>query len=282
MNRQRLNGDLVLILVLAALLACLGGGPGALGQEPPGAQTRIGIEERLGATLPLDDLEFKDEEGKPIKLRELFDRPVALTHVYYRCPGICTPLLLELAHAVGQCDLKPGEDYRLVTISFDPTEGSELAKNKKNNLLAEIKNREVPRDAWRFLVGDAENIRRVTELTGFRYARDRNQVDYVHAATVILLSREGTIVRYLNGVTVNPVELKMAILDAREGRPRSFMSRIGELCYGYDPAKGSYVLKVNRIILAVMGVLLVGFLAYLVRKGKTRKAFGQPPAGGAS
>lgn len=282
MNKLRLNDGRVLVVVLAMWLACLAGERSALAQEQPGAQVRIGVEERLGETLPLDDLEFKDEEGKPIKLRELFDRPVALTHVYYRCPGICTPLLLELAHAVGQCDLKPGEDYRLVTISFDPTEDSELAKNKKNNMIAEVKNRQVPPDAWRFLVGDAENIRRVTELTGFRYARDRNQVDYVHTATVILLSREGTIVRYLNGVTVNPVELKMAILDAREGRPRSFMSRIGELCYGYDPAKGSYVLKVNRIILAVMAVLVIGFLTYLLRKGKSRKAFGDPPAGGAS
>lgn len=250
-------------------------------QEPASSAVKVGVEERLGTVLPLDDLEFRDEEGRPLKLRTLFDKPVALTLVYYRCPGICTPLLLELSHAVGVSDLKPGEDYRLVTISFDPTEDSELAKNKKSNMIAEVKGRQVPLDAWRFLVGDAENIRRITDLVGFRYALDKNQVDYVHAGTVIVLAADGTVVRYLNGVTVNPVEMKMAVLDAQAGRPRSFMRRVGELCYGYDPTKGNYVLKVNRIILAAMALLLAAFIVFLMRQGRRRKARTEVSSGGA-
>ncbi len=249
-------------------------------------QPQVGIEEHLGRVVPLDTLQFKDENGQLVTLRSLFDRPIVLTLVYFRCPGICTPLLNELARAIGECDLQPGKDYRAITISFDPTETPDLARHKKTNMIAEVKGKDVPPDAWRFLTGDPENIRRITDAVGFRYIKDRNQVDYVHSATVMFLAADGKIARYLNGVQVNPVEMKMAVLDAAQGRARSFMERqafmgqVKEFCFASDPQGLGYVLRINNIILlATLGLAGV-FVAFLVVKGRARRLSAQGRPGG--
>jgi protein SCO1/2 len=241
---------------------------------------RVGIEERLGTLLPLDQLTFKNEEDETITLSSLADKPIVLTLVYYRCPGICTPLLQELVRVADNAKLTPGEDYRLITISFDPAEKSELAKNKKANMLAGFKNKSVPPESWSFLTGDEPNIRKVTDTVGFYYMPDRNKVDFVHGATVIFLSDKGKIVRYLNGTRFNPAEMELAVLDATQGRSRSLMQRMQQICYAYDPEGQTYVLQINRIILGVTLVFALGFVAYLLRKGAARKRAAEPgPAG---
>ena len=255
------NSTITLSLAILLALATIGHA-----QET----NEIGIDEQLGAKISLGELTFLDEQGQPVKLESLFDRPVVLTLVYYRCPGICTPLLNELTRAVDHCDLVPGKDYRLVTISFDPEETAELARQKRENMLAQLKNVTVSPDQWRFLTGDAENIRRLTEEVGFRYAPDQNGVDYIHAATVVFLSPDGMIARYLNGLKFNPADLKMAVIDASEGRARSFMQRMQRLCYSYDPKGRAYALNINRIILAVTLGFAGTFALVLFVRGKTR------------
>jgi protein SCO1/2 len=232
----------------------------------------VGIEERLGEVLPLETFTFADEEGNPIVLKDLFDRPVVLTLVYLRCPSICTPLLQELSRNVNNCDLTPGKDYRM-------TETPDLAKLKKTNFLATLDKKEMSPDGWRWLTGDEETIKRITEQVGFHYIKDKNNVDYVHAATVIFLSSEGKIVRYLNGVQFNPADLKMAVIDATQGRARSFMRRVQALCYTYDPASRGYVLKLNRIILGITVIFVMGFGGFL-RLKKSRRRDPSNPNGG--
>ena len=248
---------IVTCVVLAASVPCRAAEP-----------IEVGVEEQLGERLPLEDLTFIDEDGKPIVLKELFDRPVILTLVYYRCPGICTPLLNELTRAVDNCDLNPGEDYRLVTISFDPEETPDLARNKKANMLAELKKQHVEPDEWHYLTGDEENIRRVTEAVGFRYISD-GKADYIHAATVVFLSPDGMIARYLNGLIFNPADLKMAVIDASEHRARSFMQKLQRLCYAYDPEGRSYALQINRIVLGTTFAFAGIFALVLVIRHKS-------------
>ncbi len=244
--------------------------------------TKIGIVEHLGDRLAMKDLSFLDEEGRPITLDELSDRPIILTLVYYKCPGICTPLLQELAAAVDKCDLVPGEDYRIVTISFDPTETAELARRKKVNMIAEVKSKKVPSDGWRFLTGDAKNVRAITEAVGFRYIQDENKADFIHAATVMFLSTDGMIARYLNGTRIGHAELELAVIDASEGRARSFMQKIQKLCYSYDPAGRAYVLKVNRIILGVTLMFAIVFGGFLLFKKTAHRPAKTPTTGSAS
>ena len=234
-------------------------------EDPP---PQVGIDMKLGEYLPLDTLTFFDEEGTEVPFKQFFDKPVVLTLVYYRCPGICTPVLLEVAGAISNTpDLMPGEDYRALTVSFEPKETPDLAKQKKVNMLAEVEYREVPEDGWRFFTGTEENIKLLTESVGFHYILDANEADYIHTGTVIFLSPDGKIVRYLEGLSINPAEFKMAVIDAQKGIPRDIMQMVRKICSTYDPESRSYVLAVNRIILGVtvLFLLIVGG-ALLIRK----------------
>lgn len=253
---QHTLGTLLSIGLVAASLQV------AAAQEP----VEVGIVEHLGETLALDSYTLLDEDGNPVVLAELFDRPVILTLVYFRCPSICTPLLQELSRNINNCDMDPGDDYRLVTISFDPREGAELARAKKTNFLATLDKKDVSPDDWRWLTGDAETIKRITEAVGFHYIKDKNQMDFVHAATIIFLSKDGKIVRYLNGLQFNPADMKLAVIDASEGRARSLMQKVQALCYSYDPTSRGYVLKINRVILGITVMFVLGFGGFLLLK----------------
>ena len=87
----------------------------------------IGIDEKLGETIPLD-LIFTNEAGEEVTLDQLIDKPTILTLIYLRCPSICSPLINEVARNVEEVDLEPGVDYELLTVSFDVTDDAGLVK----------------------------------------------------------------------------------------------------------------------------------------------------------
>jgi len=224
----------------------------------------VGVQEKLGEMVPLD-LEFRNEKGEKVVLRDLVKRPTVLTLVYFRCPTICSPLLREVAHTVEESDIVPGVDYDLITVSFDVKDTLELAARTKEALLGEL-DKKVPPDSWHFLLGDPENIAKLTDAVGFRFKQDKQ--DFAHAATVVFLSPDGKIVRYLGGLSLLPADLKLAVLDAANGQPRTLIQRIQKLCYAYDPEGKTYVLKVNRIVLVVTLLMLGAFLAVLLVRRK--------------
>ena len=255
---------------VALLLACPA--VGAPAQEVPKQEVSleyandqdIGIDEKLGETIPLD-LVFTNEAGEEVTLDQLIDKPTILTLIYLRCPSICSPLINEVAATVDAVDLVPGEDYELLTVSFDITDDEKLVSNAKKSLLERMK-REIPEDSWHFLTGTEDSISRLTDSVGFRFRREKS--DFVHAGTVIFLSPQGKIVRYLSGLSILPADMKMALLDASIGKERTLMQRVQRLCYSYDSGSQSYALKVNRIILLVTLPGIGLFLAFLLVKRK--------------
>ncbi len=280
MTLRRIALPIFLVLTLAvAAPVCLGGRVGAEEARAEEAEA-VGIDEKLGATLP-QGLMFNDEAGKPVELRSLIQRPTILTLVYFRCPSICGPLLNELANTVDEVDdLAPGNDFDLITVSFDPAENPEMARNGKTNLLKRIK-RDVPEDAWRFLTGEAESIKRLADAVGFRYKRTKDGQDYDHAGTVIFVSKEGKIVRYLGGLAMLPFDMKMAVNDARIGKERTIFQKIQSLCFGYDPDGKRYTLLVNRIVLFVtlLGIGIFALVLFLKRRrGPARPSPNNPSA----
>lgn len=251
-------------LVLPVLLtAVLAPAPSlAQGRVSAGEVPEVGVREKLGTTMPMDTL-LRDERGGVIRFGDVIDRPTLLLFVYFRCPAICGPLMREVARNLDMLDLDIGKDYKVVTVSFDPTETPEIAAATKAEVLGTM-TRRPPDDAWRFLTGDEIPIRVLTEAAGFGYKWDEDSDTYVHASSLIFLTHEGRIVRYLGGLTFVPPEIKMAILDATAGRERSFMQKLAGVCYGFDPESRTYVLRVNRLILIVTGVLVAAFLLFLL------------------
>lgn len=232
--------------------------------DNPPQKKDIGIDEKLGENIPLN-LSFIDEYGKPVTLQELFKKPTILTLVYYRCPGICSPLLNSVAATVDRLDIDAGKDFNIVTISFDPKETYLTAAEKKNNYL-ETMNKHIPVDSWRFLTGDSINIAKLTDAVGFRYMSQGQ--DYIHGAAIMAISPTGKIARYLYGTEFNPVDMKMALIEASEGRTGPSIATLMKLCYSYDPEGRKYVLNITRIAGSGI-VLMIGiFVTVLIIKKK--------------
>jgi len=225
----------------------------------------VGIVEKLGNMLPLDT-EFYDEDGHLISLKSIITKPTVFTFVYYKCPGICSPLLTEVTKVVSKMDLEPGVDYQLVTISFDHEEKPDLAKEKQENYIAEVE-RPMPAGSWRFFTGDSTAIASLTDAAGFYFARDGR--DWIHAGALIIASPQGKVTRYLFGIKHLPFDVKMAVMEASEGKTGPTIAKVLSFCFTYDPEGKRYAFDVVR----VSGVVIVAFVAvfaivFLRRKKK--------------
>lgn len=228
----------------------------------------IGIVEKLDQFVPLDAM-IVNESGDTMTLGDIMDKPTILSFVYYRCPGICSPLMDGLADVIDATDLLLGTDYQVLTISFDAREGTVLAVNKKNNYLNLMEKKEEAKKGWMFFTSDSANIKSLTESTGFRYKPTGN--DFIHAASIMILSPEGKITRYMNGIYFLPFELKMSLVDAADGKSAPTINRVLLFCYSYDPAGQNYVFnvtKVSGVIIIFLGLTLFAVLV-LRRKRKT-------------
>jgi protein SCO1 len=225
------------------------------------SQEFVGIDEKLGAQAALD-IRLKDENGNTITLGELIDKPTVLTLNYFRCAGICTPLLNGLVDTLNQIQLEPGNSFQVITISFDPTDTPEIARQKRINYLEQIK-RPFPPTAWRFLTGDAQSTKSVADSVGFYFRAEGDQ--YIHAGAIMVLTPAGKVSRYFYGVTFLPADLQMAIQQAARSQVNPTIARVLTYCYSYDPDSGGYVLNMTRIIGA--GTLLVAglFVVFILR-----------------
>ncbi len=252
-------------LSMAVLAAVLLSGAGASVRGQGSAQGEAGINEKLGAQVALEAV-LKDEEGKDVTLRRLIDKPTILTLNYFTCTGICSPLLNGLVDALNQIGLEPGKDFRVVTVSFDPSDTPEVAFQKRINYLKQM-NRSFPPEAWRFLTGNAQATKMVTDSVGFIFREAGS--GFVHPGAIIVLSPEGMVSRYLYGISFLPADVQMAIQEAAAGQVRPTVSRVLAFCYSYDPQGRRYVLSITRVTGAAILVLAAGFVVFLL-KGKSR------------
>ncbi|MFO7670902.1 MAG: SCO family protein [Bacteroidales bacterium] len=231
------------------------------------AELEIGIIEKLNQYIPMDAM-LVDEHGDTVIIGDLIDKPTILNFVYFRCPGICSPLMDGLSNAMDGTDLVLGRDYQALTISFDARENTDLAIHKKNNYLNLMKKKEEAENGWLFFTSDSASIARLTGATGFRYKPTGN--DFIHAATLIILTPEGKISRYLNGIYFLPFELKMSIIDAGAGKSGPTINRVLQYCYSLDPQGQQYVLNITKVsatlIIFLALVLFIVLLFYRKRK----------------
>ncbi|MCT4615606.1 MAG: hypothetical protein N4A49_12110 [Marinifilaceae bacterium] len=217
----------------------------------------VGLIEKLGNHLS-DSLMVINIKGDTVRLVDQIDKPTVIMMVYYRCPGICSPLLDGVVEVVNKSDLKLTEDYQVLTISFDYREGADLAKRKSINYRNLITN-QTNTDGWKFFASDSINCRAITQALGFRYKKMGN--DYLHPGCIMITSKEAKITRYLNGVYFLPFEFKMSLIDAAEGKIGPTVNRLLEFCYSYDPQGKTYVLSITKVTGSI--IIFISLLAFL-------------------
>jgi protein SCO1/2 len=213
-----------------------------VGTDPgtPAVFKDVGVEERLNESIPAD-LAFTDSTGKRVQLKELLggDKPVLLTMVYYRCPMLCNLVLAGMTRALRDTGLSLGNDYRVITVSIDPSETAQLAAEKKRGYLQAI-NRPGDDPAWTFLVGADPEIKALAQSVGFRYTYDDSIKQYAHSAVSFVLTPEGKISRYLYGVDYPSRDVRLSMVEASRGRVGTSFDRVMLTCYRYDPATRRY------------------------------------------
>jgi protein SCO1/2 len=229
----------------------------------------IGVVEHLDEFLP-DSISLINENGQQVWLADVIDKPTVINFVYYRCPGICSPLMEAVAGVMDKSDLVPGVDYQVLTISFDPSETIELGIRKKNNYLNLMSKKvEEAKKGWLFFTSDSASIAKATNATGFKYKRTGN--DYLHAASLTVVSKDGKITRYLNGLYFLPFEWKMAIVEASKGQSGPTLNKVLRYCYSYDPEGQTYVMNVTKVSGTLILFFAAIFLLILIFKPKKKK-----------
>ena len=243
------------------------------GSSPTADMIRdIGIEQHLGAQLPLDAT-FRDEQGHEVKLGDYFgSRPVVVMLVYYRCPMLCTQVLNGFLNSSQAVPLEIGRDYQVVTVSFDPRETPELAAEKKSSYVRSYR-RPGAADGWHFLTGDQQNVDRLTETVGFRYRFDPNSNQFAHASGIALATPDGRLSRYFYGIEYSPDDLRLGLVESSSGHIGSLVDQVLLLCFHYDPLTGKYGLVIANVlrIASSLTVLLLGsFLFAMYRRERRR------------
>ena len=232
---------------------------------PAGAQeseTAVDFDEHLGDVVPAD-ITLRDENGDPVVLGELVDKPTILNFVYFDCPGICTPLLTEIADILGKSTLDPREKpFQIVSVSFNPADDPATARAKRKNYLDQL-SRPLPPETWRFLTGDKESIERLTGAVGFHYKKAGNG-EFVHPGGLIMLSPDRKIVRYLYGTQFLPFDFEMGVYEAMQGNVRPTTARLLQFCFSYDPAGRTYAFNLAKVVAVVMLTSLAFFLVFLL------------------
>jgi protein SCO1/2 len=238
----------------------------------PAPLREIGFDQNLNAAVPLD-VPFLDEAGRAVRLGDYFGRrPVVMVFAYYDCPMLCTLVINGLSSALKVLSLSPGDDFEIVTVSFDPRDTPSSASTKKATYLERYK-REGAANAWHFLTGDQASIDRLTKAAGFRYVWDTDTKQFAHPTGVIVLTPDGRLARYLFGIEYGPRDLRFAIVEASAGKIGSAVDSLLLYCYHYDPMTGRYglaIMRAMRIAGAATVLALAGFISIMLRRERAR------------
>lgn len=240
----------------------------------------IGITEHLGDKIPAG-LQFVNEKGETVTLDSYIGqgRPVILNLVYYSCPMLCTLVLNGMVEGLKQVGYEPGQQFDIVSVSIDPRDTPEIAAMKKANYIKEY-GRPSANMSWHFLTGQEAEIKKLTDAIGFKYRWDEQQQQYAHAAAIFILTPEGVLSRYLYGITFQPQDLRLGLLEASEGKIGSPIEKLLLFCYQYDPVGKKYALYATNVMRlgAAFTVLILGaFLGFFWRAERQKSSQGAVP-----
>jgi len=237
--------------------------------RPPGLKN-VAIEQRLNEQIP-PQLVFRDETGKTVRLEDYFGkRPMILNLVYYQCPMLCGEVLSGLESALRVLKFDIGEEFDVLTISFDPRETPEMASAKKAEFLKRYK-RPRAEQGWHFLTGPQESIAALTKAAGFQYEYIEKTGQFAHATAIMILTPDGRISQYYYGVEFAPKDLRLGLVQASDNRIGTLVDQVLLYCYHYDPATGKYSAIITRIVRlsAIATILTLGVMFVALSRRRT-------------
>jgi protein SCO1/2 len=267
-----------LLAVLAIFLAAASAR--AADDLAPGETAGAKIVSKPDAQVPLD-LSLCDETGRAVKLGDYFhaDRPVVLSMVYFGCPQLCSLSLNGLTKALRDVDLRPGEQFEIVTVSFNPKEGPDLAAAKKANYIKSLGNPEAAA-AWHFLTSsDPAAAKTLGDAIGFGFRLNPATGQYVHEAGIYICTPQGRVSRVQEGVSFDARELHDSLIHASKGKISSGLFGVALSCglVHFDAQTGRYQWAAMAITWVVCSLTLlalvsgIGWMLYCERKRELKE-----------
>jgi protein SCO1/2 len=246
--------------------------PGTPSSSVPDLLSRVGIDQKLDSQVPLD-LSFTDETGRVVKLGDYFgSRPVVLTLVYYECPMLCTQVLNGAVGAFKTMNFTAGNEFNVVTISFNPHDTTALAAQKKATYIAKY-GRPQAAAGWHFLTGQQDSIDALAKSVGFRYVYDAATKQYVHASAIMILTPQGRVSKYFYGIEYAPRDVRLGLIEASNGKIGNPVDQVLLYCYHYDPSAGTYsmvIMNVLRLGGLTTIVVIVGSIAVMLARDRRK------------
>lgn len=217
----------------------------------------VGVERHLGETIP-QDLTFRNADGEPVELSRYFDgdTPVVLNLVYHECPMLCGLMLSGITTTMQTLSWMPGQEYRVLTVSFNPRETPEIARKQKDTYVKRFGRPEAA-DGWHFLTGSDASIQALTDAVGFNYRWIEDEQEYAHPTTIIFLSGSGTVTRYIYGMELPRGDFRKALVEASNGTVGNPVDQIAMYCFQFDPNKNTYTANAFNIMKLGSGVTVL-------------------------
>jgi protein SCO1 len=238
---------------------------------PQDALDNISVDAEPGASFPMS-LHFADIDGVKRSLAEVVsESPAVIVFSDYTCTNLCGPILSFVAAGLSKSGLLPGRDFHLIVIGLDPKDGAREAAAMK---AAHFSTQDDLAKASVFLIGNAPAIETATKAVGYHYLYDKEHDQFAHPAAAYVITQKGIIVRVLSGLGLAGDDLRLALVDAGQGRIGTLLDQIKLHCFGFDPVRGIYTASITKILtIACIGtfVLLLGGVCFLVF-GKPKRA----------
>jgi protein SCO1 len=284
-NRSIISTAALLALSFAAAAQTIPDNVGKASSGLPAQLQNVGFEPQLNAQMPLD-VNFRDESGRDVQLREFFGRkPVVLALVYYGCPMLCNQVEMGVVGSLKMLSFSPASDYEVIFVSFDPRETPDMAAKKKAAALVRFGRPETAA-GWHFLTGREESVRAVTSAANFRYSFDEKHDLFAHASGIMLLTPDGRISRYFYGVEYPSRDVRLGLVDASAGKIGTPIDHLLLFCFQYNPETARYSATVLRIVrlggILTIFTIVAGILIFRRRDIRAASATSRPPLQGGS
>lgn len=253
MGRLASPGGVGVAVIAALLMAAVLPGSAVAQHDkkmPQALKKGVGIEPNPGVELP-GDVSFTNAAGEEVKLGDYFkgDKPVLFTLAYYSCPMLCKYIREGLVKAQEGMDWTAGQEFRVVVLSFNHREDTELASKSKADDLKSLGRPEAG-DGWAYLTGSEANIKKVADTVGFNYKWVEDRQMYAHEATLMVATPDGRVSRYINGIQYQPKTVRLSLVEASDGKIGTVMDQVQLFCFSYDPDKGEYTKDAIKILRA--------------------------------
>jgi protein SCO1/2 len=140
----------------------------------------------------------------------------------------------------------------VVVVGINPRDGPEAARRFTQG--------QVGGPGVTVLSGDANAIGTLLRAIGYSYVADPQNDALAHPAGFVTLAADGSVSRALSSLALTPTDLRLALIEAGQGKVGGLTGRLALLCYGFDAVHGIYTRQITTL-LRIAGGLTVAAMA---------------------